>query len=171
MKFQDFQGEYTDKLISGFFGEYRWLSNFHLIPIEFAGLVYPSTENAYQAAKSEDNEIRKQFTDISPKEARKLGQTIKISDNWDVIKTSIMHLVNAIKFSVKRDDNIDIRDKLLATGDKELVEGNWWHCQEWGVCHCEKCGGVGKNNLGKILMRTRDNIRMYTKEDYIRENL
>ena len=35
----------------GFFDEYRFLSNFHLCPIELDGVVYGSLEAAYQAAK------------------------------------------------------------------------------------------------------------------------
>jgi predicted NAD-dependent protein-ADP-ribosyltransferase YbiA (DUF1768 family) len=43
---------------------------------------------------------------------------------------------------------------LLETGDAELVEGNWWDDTFWGVCN-----GVGQNNLGKILMDTRRELR------------
>jgi predicted NAD-dependent protein-ADP-ribosyltransferase YbiA (DUF1768 family) len=39
---------------------------------------------------------------------------------------------------------------LKATGDEELVEGNWWNDTFWGVCN-----GVGENNLGKLLMKIR----------------
>ena len=46
-----------------------------------------------------------------------------------------------------------LKAKLLATGDAELIEGNWWNDTYWGVCK-----GVGKNKLGKILMRVRDEL-------------
>ena len=48
------------------------------------------------------------------------------------------------------------------------VEGNHWHDTYWGVCNpeafgkppCTKgCGGTGENQLGKILMRVRDELR------------
>ena len=39
-------------MISGFQGEYRWLSNFHKVKIKFGGMIFPSTENAYRAMKS-----------------------------------------------------------------------------------------------------------------------
>ena len=45
---------------------------------------------------------------------------------------------------------------LLATGGEELIEGNWWHDNFFGVCTCGPCDGKGKNNLGKILMRVRE---------------
>jgi predicted NAD-dependent protein-ADP-ribosyltransferase YbiA (DUF1768 family) len=37
--------------IQGFFGEYRWLSNFWPVKIHFEEKTYPSVEHAYQAAK------------------------------------------------------------------------------------------------------------------------
>ena len=46
-------------------------------------------------------------------------------------------------------------DKLLDTGDTELIEGNNWHDTFWGVCK-----GKGQNNLGKILMEVRKDIRL-----------
>jgi predicted NAD-dependent protein-ADP-ribosyltransferase YbiA (DUF1768 family) len=37
--------------IEHFTKENRWLSNYHLIDIEYEGVIYPSTEHAFQAAK------------------------------------------------------------------------------------------------------------------------
>ena len=48
----------------------------------------------------------------------------------------------------------DLQEKLLATGDAYLEEGNYWNDTTWGVCN-----GVGENRLGKILMQVRDEIR------------
>ena len=42
---------YDSDNIKGFFGGYRWLSNFHVCDVMFEGDLYPSSENAYQAAK------------------------------------------------------------------------------------------------------------------------
>ena len=49
--------------------------------------------------------------------------------------------------------HIDLRKKLLATGDEELIEGNWWGDTFWGVCR-----GKGDNHLGKILMEVRSKL-------------
>ena len=48
----------------------------------------------------------------------------------------------------------DLRDKLLATGDTPLEEGNTWGDRTWGVYQ-----GQGDNRLGKILMKVRDELR------------
>jgi hypothetical protein len=59
---------------------------------------------------------------------------------------------------------------LLSTGDMELTESNWWHDNFWGVCTCNKCKD-GENNLGKILMDIRLNLKQKTRpslEDIIK---
>jgi len=47
--------------------------------------------------------------------------------------------------------NDRLREQLLMTGDKVLIEANSWGDVYWGVCD-----GVGENHLGKILMKTRE---------------
>lgn len=139
----------TDTAIHGFFEAHRVFSNFHLTKIYYDGLWYPSTENAYQAAKF-DPSIRYKFTDIKPNESKTLGQSIHLTPeeliNWDKIKRSVMMQVNTFKYS----NDPECRVRLLATGNKLLEETNYWKDQYWGVYN-EK----GQNNLGKILMSIR----------------
>lgn len=61
---------HDESQIKGFFGEYRYLSNFELGDVIYEGIKYPSSENAYQAAKSNDVEVRKQFVNITPSESK-----------------------------------------------------------------------------------------------------
>jgi len=70
--------EVSDIAVKGFFQEHRFLLNFHLCEIEYEGRIYPSTENAYQAAKF-PNSMRKKFQFIGPKESKALGNTLKMS--------------------------------------------------------------------------------------------
>jgi predicted NAD-dependent protein-ADP-ribosyltransferase YbiA (DUF1768 family) len=56
-------------------------------------------------------------------------------------------------------ENEYLREKLLETGDADLIEGNRWHDKFWGKCVCDKCKGAGENNLGRILKKIRDRIR------------
>lgn len=47
--------------VKGFFGDYRFLSNFHMAPVWYESILYPSTEHAYQAAKTLDESVRMEF--------------------------------------------------------------------------------------------------------------
>lgn len=141
-------------MINDFRGKYRWLSNFHLCDIEFEGIIYPSTEHAYQAAKTLDIEERKSFLGLTCKEAKKKGMQVKLRDNWDNIKFDIMYQLNKQKYYKYK----ELAHLLLDTKDEELVEQNTWNDTFYGVCN-----GIGQNNLGKILM----NIRTELQIDYL----
>ncbi len=132
--------------IKGFFGEYRWLSNFHETPVIFEGVIYPSTENAYQAAKCLDLIQKEQFVTCAPSEAKKLSKSITIRENWDFFKYDIMSFVVFDKFY--RD--YELRLKLLETDNKYIEETNHWNDTYWGFCN-----GRGQNKLGKIIMGIR----------------
>ena len=133
--------------IKGFFGDYRYLSNFHKCPVYFEGLLYPSSENAYQAAKCVDIKQRQEFVDIEPGQSKKLGRAIEVRKNWEEVKFDVMGIIVMDKFY----RNKDLRHLLLETGSKYLEETNYWKDQFWGVCN-----GIGDNNLGRILMATRE---------------
>jgi ribA/ribD-fused uncharacterized protein len=137
---------HNEKEIRGFFGEYRFLSNFHQCPVYFEGALYPSTENAFMAAKTIDVNERLQFRNIDPKEAKSLGRQIKLRSDWEEVKYDVMATVIFDKFY----RNKGIRAKLISTGNAYLEETNHWNDRIWGVCE-----GEGQNNLGKILMNIR----------------
>lgn len=62
--------------------------------------------------------------------------------------------------------DVNLRVKLLATEDEELVEGNYWHDNFWGNCSCPKCKDIqGKNVLGTLLMEERERIKKALKGD------
>lgn len=48
-------------MIERFDGMYKFLSNFYMTPIEYEGLVYPSSEHAFQAAKTLSEKERLRF--------------------------------------------------------------------------------------------------------------
>jgi hypothetical protein len=140
----------TETHILGFFEQNRFLSNFQLAYIEFEGLVYPSSENAYMAAKTLDIDKRNYFTTCSAKEAKQVGRTLELRDGWDNIKLSVMETILREKFS---DKNKELKQKLLLTKNKYLEETNTWNDTFWGVCK-----GKGQNNLGKLLMKIRNEL-------------
>lgn len=121
----------------------------------YEGIVYDTSEHAYQAAKTLDKNEREMVRSAQgPNAAKKAGKQVTLRANWDSVKDGIMLDVLRLKFA----DN-DLKKKLLDTGDKILVEGNHWHDNWFGVCYCDKCKGVGKNRLGQLLMKVRDEIK------------
>lgn len=138
------------KKIDSFNGEYYFLSNYYYSPIVFEGIHYPTVEHAFQAAKTLNNNKRLEIAKMrTPGQAKKAGRTISLRPDWEEVKFDVMKKCVKSKF-----EDYDLRNRLLSTGDVELIEGNWWNDTVWGVCN-----GIGQNNLGKILMEVRDEIR------------
>lgn len=137
--------------VKGFFGDYRFLSNFHVADVWYEGILYPSTEHAYQAAKTLNEETRKEFLNLTCSKAKNKGQEIGLRSNWESIKYDVMFAVVFDKFFRHQ----DLRELLLSTGNKYLEETNHWGDEYYGVCD-----GKGKNILGKILMEVRKIIKM-----------
>ena len=136
--------------ISEFRGEFRFLSNFWPSVVVLDGIEFANVEAAYQAAKSLDIEFRlKVKAAKTPGDAKRLGKSLVLRPDWNDVKLSIMEQLLRQKFQ----DEI-LAKQLLATGNEELVEGNTWGDVFWGVCR-----GVGENNLGKLLMRIRDELQ------------
>jgi ribA/ribD-fused uncharacterized protein len=137
--------------IPEFQGEYRFLSNFWPAEVIYEGITYPTAEHAYQASKTLDIEQRKKIAALkTPSEAKSAGRALKLRDDWDTAKFTVMEDVVRYKFT----HHDDLRDKLLATGDAYLEEGNTWNDQIWGVYQ-----GKGENRLGKNLMKVRDELK------------
>jgi ribA/ribD-fused uncharacterized protein len=139
--------------IKGFFGPYRFLSNFFIAPVFFEAMVYRTSENAYQAAKTQDTTLRFLFQNCEPWEAKDKGgkngllaERKAFRKDWEDVKTEIMCVIVFDKFARNR----DLRDKLLETGLRHLEEANSWGDKVWGTVD-----GEGENRLGRILMNVR----------------
>ena len=156
----------NDKIIGGFFAQYRFLSNFHECPVLWDGLIWPSSEHAYMASKCEDvyysgfnkyptyNEMNYEYIcKMSCSEVKHWGQTVKLRDDWEEIKLDMMFEICESKFV----NNKDLKQKLLDTGDKELIEYNSWGDQFWGYDVDKQ---KGRNELGKILMKIRGMLKL-----------
>ena len=120
---------HTESMIKGFFGEYRWLSNFHDCPIVYEGLDYLNSEAAYQAAKTDDMFTKKRFQAMDGHQSKKASKELRINREWDTIKVRVMYDILKDKFT----RNEDLKQKLLLTGDKLLEETNYWGDQYYGV--------------------------------------
>ncbi len=147
--------------IDSFRGKYFFLSNFYPCVIKHEGISYPSVEHYSVAMKiNKDQYIDgKNYTCGDTREyisklkepafAKKFSKKLVIRSDWNSIKLDIMYYGLKEKF---KDDNL--KEMLLNTNNMELIEGNEHKDTFWGVC-----GGKGQNNLGKLLMRVRDEHR------------
>ena len=106
--------------------------------------------------KTLDIETRKAIAAApTPGAAKRMGRHVALRPDWEKIKVDVMRLGLILKFT-----DAELAEKLIATGDEELVEGNWWHDNTWGNCVCQKCQDVpGRNMLGMLLMKLRTEIR------------
>lgn len=131
------------------FRNHRWLSNFWPAPVTLDGVTYPSVENAYQAAKTQDTTLRIPFQHYTSTEAKRNGRKLPIRPDWEQIKLPLMRALVAAKFA-----HPTLRAQLLATEDAFIAEGNYWRDTFWGIYN-----GTGTNHLGRILMEVRQTIR------------
>ena len=139
-------------MINSFDGEFAFLSNFFPSPITFDGITFPTVENWFQAWKTEvPAEFRAIATAETPGRAKRLGRKCMLREDWEEVKEQVMEDGLRLKFA-----DPELKAKLIATGDQYLEEGNTWHDNYWGVCHCIKCQDImAKNHLGKLLMKLR----------------
>lgn len=143
--------------VESFHGDYRFLSNFWYCTVYFEGQKYPSVEHAYVGAKIENPEDRYILKAIlRPGDARKYGQTVKLSPGFDDRKLDIMEDLIRQKFA----PGSKLAQLLLETGDRLLIEGNRWGDTFWGVCR-----GKGENHLGKIIMKIRSELQLIQQNE------
>lgn len=140
--------------IDSFRGKYNFLSNFYTANVTLDGKRYQTVEHAYQAAKTLDENQRGYIWSLlHPAAAKKAGYKVTLRSDWENIKVDIMKDLVRQKFQ-----SAFVKRMLLNTGDAELIEGNDWNDTFWGVCK-----GVGQNQLGKILMGVREELKEQAK--------
>lgn len=158
---------------------HTFLSNFHKVNIPWRGMTFPSVEHAYQSAKFDSNALenipvslwhtiedmleqtipvtanfftRESRSGSIKKVANLLTEKKFIRDNWDEIRVETMIELLITKFSLE-----EMKNQLILTENKYLIEGNDWKDTFWGACK-EKGRYRGRNILGFILMNIRDKI-------------
>ena len=142
------------------------LSNFSAFQVEFEGVVFPTSEHAYHFQRFKEHgwintpgQVTRQMIAWDVHRARSAHDAFKIAQekkeyqraDWDEVKVSIMEKI----LIAKAQQHEYVMRKLLATGDRELVEDSW-RDSFWGW------GGdkQGRNELGKCWMRVRDQFRL-----------
>lgn len=132
--------------------DFGFLSNFAPYQIFIDGLIWPSSEHYFQAAKFFNEEIRAKIRQLNSAmdaatEGRKRSNNIR--EDWDEIKIDVMRRAIKAKFF----QHHDIMQKLLATGEAKLIE-HTINDNFWG----DGGNGTGKNMLGVLLMELRQNL-------------
>ena len=142
------------ELINEFRDEYYFLSNFYDCTVLYEGILYKSSEAAFQAQKCSSEEEKQKFSAYDPDQAKHHGKRVKPFDSaaWNEKRMKVMYNVVYAKFT----QHPDLAQKLIDTGDAILEEGNSWNDLYWGV---DAKTRQGSNHLGRILMRIRKELK------------
>lgn len=146
MNYQD------DRAVAFFSVPYEALNNWSAHKVEIWSISFPTAEHAYQWKK---------FSQTAPDVAEKIlsapspwatyqinkANHNKSPKNWNEQKLGIMLQI----ISAKLDQHKDVQERLLATGNRQIIENSPWDTF-WGA------GPEGKdqNNLGKLWMQLRN---------------
>ena len=143
------------------------LSNFEKCYIKYKGHLFATTEQAFMWEKAiffNDHEsASKILKEENPAKAKKLGREVKNFDDskWSEVCYEIMYKINYEKYS----QNTRLKNILLNTGDKQLIEANprdlRWSCgREANDSKIEnEKDWPGENLLGKVLMQVRQELK------------
>ena len=134
-------------------GEYGEFSNFAAYPINLKKKKWPTTEHYFQAQKFQDKAYQEKIRKSnSPGLAAKLGRDRKqkLRRDWESVKVSVMREALDAKFS----QHEDLTELLLNTGDAKVVE-HTVNDRYWG----DGGNGSGKNMLGQLLMKVREQLK------------
>ena len=144
----------SQRTISFFIGQHQALDNFAAFSVEWNGILWPTLEHAYQAAKFEDNSIIQRIQKArSPYEAKSIVRekelASKVSPDWNSRKVATMKALMQCKVS----QHSLIKEILLGTQKARLVENSPFD-SFWGIGP----DGDGKNMIGLLWMEIRDEL-------------
>lgn len=133
--------------------EFGCFSNFAYSPIRLQGRVWTTVEHFFQAQKFPGTEHEEAIRQAkTPAKAKTLGRSrkFKLRRDWEAVKDGIMREAVLAKFTT----HPEMRALLLSTEDAKIIENSptddYWGCGS---------SGHGKNKLGLILMKVREELR------------
>lgn len=131
--------------------EFYVFSNFSAFNLDWKGKVWPTSEQAYQSEKFDDENMKEEIrTAKSAHDAFTFAKANreKYRKDWDEIKLGIMKEI----LLAKVEQHPYVKKKLLESGNREIIEDSWrddfWG---WGP------NKDGHNHLGKLWMEVREN--------------
>lgn len=137
------------------------LSNFSAFALQWRGFRFDTSEAAYHYEKFVDGGVRAEAVARNILNAPSAHVAFKMAErhkdlrrpDWDSVKVGFMREI----LRAKAEQHEYVRRKLLATGDRELIEDSWrddfWG---WGA------NKNGQNQLGRLWMEVRDELRGLT---------
>lgn len=135
---------------------YGCFSNFSPHSIQMEGELWLTSEHYYQAQKfvgTRDRHLCRLIQQASsPEKAAAIGRdpTYTVRQDWHTLKPGIMYNAVLTKFTTYP----DLMALLLGTNEELIVENSptddYWGCGP---------NGLGQNQLGKVLMRIRQELR------------
>jgi len=152
--------------------EYGWLSNWYLSDFVVDDIIFHSGEQWFMYSKANlfaDEDTKSKILHYSldrpsdNKKIKSLGREVKEFDEvfWRRYREDLVYKGLYAKFS----QNEDLKQKLLATGDKMLVEASPYDkiwgigLSRWDYAAQDMNQWKGLNLLGKVLMRVRSKLR------------
>lgn len=152
------QGLDTDSTVFFYEQDFYVLSNFSAFTLEWRNLRFDTSEAAYHYEKFIDGSARANVIANAILRARSAHDAFKLAEenkarrrpDWDGVKVGIMGSI----LRAKAAQHEYVRRKLLATGERELIE-NSWRDSFWGWGPNRD----GKNMLGRLWMEIRGELR------------
>ena len=157
-----FHGLDTPEMVCFYEQEFYVLSNFSSFNIAWEGSTFQTAEHLYHWLKfaPDDSDVISGSPDLaaSIKDAPSAHAAFKIAEmnrgyrrpDWDDVKVDFMREILRAKVA----QHEYVHRKLLATGDRQLVE-NSWRDDFWGWGPNRD----GQNMLGRLWMQVRDELR------------
>ena len=136
-------------VISSFKEEYDFLNNRFGCSFMWQGIRYNNVESAFHASKYTNEAERRVLSRMSAEKVVKKSMECTPSIEWEESKLDIMESILLAKY----DQNPNLKNRLIETEGRILINGNNKHETYWGV---DLYSWRGENHLGKILMSIRD---------------
>ncbi len=132
-------------------------SNFFVWPIPApGGRTAPTNEHYFAAAKTRDRaEQDRILAAPTAGQAKRLGRRVTLRDDWEVVELGVMRRAIEAKFA---DPFAGPGAWLVQTSPFELVEGNRWGDDFWGMVRGDDGKWSGQNWLGVLLMARRSEL-------------
>lgn len=132
-----------------------FMDNWYPCTISFDGMSFPSLENAFQATRFAERDMRAKFMYMPASEAAYRGPLFRTTvPGWRDMRYEILYGLLCLKFS----DPV-LQKKLIGTGNQEIKLSNLRHENDIGTCVCSRCRGRGNNAAGLLLEKIRSDLQ------------